>query len=130
MDRARFEKLVEEGIREVPEKFLALLNNVAIIIEEEPSGELKRRLRLGKGYTLLGLYEGIPQTARERYGEGATMPDRITIFRRPILEAADGNQDKVREIVCDTVRHEIAHHFGMDERRVRRSEAGRRRKHR
>jgi predicted Zn-dependent protease with MMP-like domain len=112
-------------LRVFPSGFLRRLNNVAVVIEEAPT---RRQLARGSAYSLLGLYEGIPHTRREHYGVGATMPDRITIFRRPIVAAAGGKPSRIREIVHDTVRHEIAHHFGMDEGRVRRNEAQRRRR--
>jgi predicted Zn-dependent protease with MMP-like domain len=126
LDEQEFERLVEEGIETIPAKFLRLLNNVAVVVEEAPTAAQLRRSGLGARYTLLGLYEGIPQTRRAHYGVGPTAPDRITIFRRPIEAAAGGNPARVRNIVRDTVWHEIAHHFGLGEERVRRSEARRR----
>ena len=116
MTHREFEKLVAEGIEAIPERFLRKLNNVAVVIEDE------------RGKNLLGLYEGIPQTGREHYGVGPTLPDRITIFRRTIMAEAGGDPARAREIVRDTVWHEIAHHFGMDEGRVRQREAKRRKR--
>lgn len=125
MTNEEFEKLVDEGIAAIPERFLKKLNNVAIVVEEMPTVSQRRKMHLGHRHTLLGLYEGIPQTGRAHYGVGGALPDRITIFRRPIEAAGGGNPERIRGIVCETVWHEIAHHFGMDETRVRRRAAKR-----
>jgi predicted Zn-dependent protease with MMP-like domain len=119
MTRQKFEELVAQGIDKIPEKFLSLIRNVAIVVEDEPSHMQRRSLRLRRGDSLFGLYEGIPQTEREQYS--GVLPDKITIFMRPILDAAKA-EDEVREIVKDTVWHEIAHHFGLNEHRVRAAE--------
>ena len=110
MKRKEFEKIVREGIRAIPEKFLRKLSNVTIVIEN------------GRSRNLLGLYEGVPQ-ANRRAGYCA-IPDKITIFQNAI-EQAGRNHDEIKEIVKNTVWHEIAHHFGMDEPRVRRAESRR-----
>jgi predicted Zn-dependent protease with MMP-like domain len=123
MSQKKFEEIVDEGISSVPEKFLAKLNNVGIVIENEPKPEQLRKLKIRKGWTLFGLYEGVPQVARNAY-YGAVLPDKITIFRKPIIEAAE-DEENMKKIVRDTVWHEIAHHFGMDEARVRRAETNR-----
>ena len=128
MTGREFEKLVEEGLSAIPEKFVRLLKNVAIVIAEEPTPKQRKTAGLRADETLLGLYEGIPQTRRNG-GYAGVLPDKITIFRKPILEAAlrqaQGKlqrEDVVREIVRDTVWHEIAHHFGMEEDEVSRAE--------
>lgn len=120
MTEQEFEKLVEERIAAVPEKFLRLLRNVAVVIAEEPTEKQRVAMELEDGETLYGLYEGIPQTERGG-GYAGALPDKITIFRKPILEAAR-TPEEVREIVRDTVWHEIAHHFGMEEHEVARAE--------
>src|SRR3989344_5969579 len=117
MNRKEFARLVDEGIDKIPEKFLKLIENIAIVVEDEPSAEQRKKLRLRRGHTLLGLYEGVPRTAWGRK-DSLVMPDKITIFMIPILEVAESGED-VRSIVRDTVWHEIAHHFGLDEREVR-----------
>ena len=127
MTRKSFEKLVAEGIEEIPKKFLKLIENVAIVVEDEPTVEQRRKLRLRRGHTLLGLYEGVPRTAWGRK-DSLVMPDKITIFMIPILEVAESGED-VRTIVRDTVWHEIAHHFGLDEREVRTAERKKRKFH-
>ncbi len=122
--RDEFEKIVEEGIQAIPEKFLRKLNNVAIVIEDEPTLAQKKKLNIHPGWTLFGLYEGVPQVKR---GTNYTwvLPDKITIFQNPIEDEALNKKD-IREIARDTVWHEIAHHFGMDESRVRQAETKRR----
>jgi predicted Zn-dependent protease with MMP-like domain len=119
MNREQFEELVKEGIDAIPERFLQKLDNVDIVIEDEPSEERMKKMRLGKNSKLFGLYEGIPQTKRGYYS--GVLPDKITIFKKPIEEVAF-SEEQVKEIVKKTVWHEIAHHFGMDEERVRKAE--------
>lgn len=125
LPRKQFEKLVREGVASVPERFRTKIKNVAILIEDEPLEEVRREEGLAKGETLLGLYRGIPATERgESYGIGMTLPDTITLYQRPIEEAANGDPARIREEVRDTVWHEIAHYFGMDEKEVRARENG------
>ena len=119
MDRDKFEELVRQGIEAIPQRFLKKLNNVDIVIEDEPTEEQMRKLKIGKGVKLLGLYEGVPRTKRRHYSW--VLPDKITHFKKPIEEGAF-NDEQVKEMVKKTVWHEIAHHFGMDEERVRRAE--------
>jgi predicted Zn-dependent protease with MMP-like domain len=102
---------------------LQKLDNVAIVIEDEPTPAQKEKFHLRHGWTLFGLYEGVPQTVRGAH-YGAVLPDKITIFRKPIIEAAR-DAEHIQEIVKNTVWHEIAHHFGMNEAEVRQSEARR-----
>lgn len=110
-----FETLVREAVKEIPKDFLAKIKNVEIIIEDNPTGEqYKKLLKRGEHGLLLGLYEGIPQTKRKYYGIGGNLPDKITIFRIPILSIARSPLE-IKNIVEDTVIHEIAHHFGIDD---------------
>jgi predicted Zn-dependent protease with MMP-like domain len=114
MTREAFEKLVEEGIALVPEKFLAKLDNVAVVIEDRPSAEQLRKMKVGKNYVLFGLYEGIPLISRTS-AYGNVLPDKITIFQKTIEGYAE-TPEEVRGLVRDTVWHELAHHFGSDEK--------------
>jgi predicted Zn-dependent protease with MMP-like domain len=121
--REEFEKIVVEGINAIPEKFLRKLDNVAVVVENEPTPVQKKKLNIHKNWTLFGLYEGVSQL--ERGGHyNAVLPDKITIFQRPIEEEARNEKD-LKEIVKNTVWHEIAHHFGMDEVWVRQAEVKR-----
>jgi len=116
MNQKKFEKLVNEVIKTIPKKFLEKLDNVDIVIEDTPTPYQLRKLRARKNLIIFGLYEGVPKTKRWQYGQ--VLPDKITIFKKPIEKMARSEKE-VKEIVKNTVWHEIAHHFGMDEKRVR-----------
>lgn len=124
LNRPGFEKIVKEGIKAIPERFLRKLDNVAIVIEAEPTSAQKKKLNIHPNWTLFGLYEGVPQ-ARRGINYNAVLPDKITIFQKPI-EMAARNEKDIKEMVKNTVWHEIAHHFGMSELEVRQAEARRR----
>ena len=128
--RDEFEQLIaEEFPNAIPERFRARVKNVAFIVEDEPSLELRKREGLAPNETLLGYYHGIPHIARDSgYGVGGTMPDTITLFQLPIEHEAlelGGTIDHVRKVIRETIWHEIAHHFGMDEPQVREREQNR-----
>ncbi|MEU0152282.1 metallopeptidase family protein [Micromonospora fulviviridis] len=106
MSRERFEELVGEALDEVPEELLALMSNVVILVEDDPP----------PGEDLLGLYEGHALTSRG-WDYAGVLPDRILIFRNPILAICDTEEDVVDEVAV-TVVHEIAHHFGIDDDRL------------
>ncbi|OGZ62598.1 MAG: hypothetical protein A2812_03030 [Candidatus Staskawiczbacteria bacterium RIFCSPHIGHO2_01_FULL_36_16] len=124
MDYKQFEDLVKQGIDAIDERFLQKLKNVEIVIEDNPTPYQLEKLNL-RGGLLFGLYEGIPQTKREQYGQ--VLPDKITIFKNP-MEQVFSNPEDIKKAVKDTVWHEIAHHFGMDERQVRKAEQTRHKK--
>jgi predicted Zn-dependent protease with MMP-like domain len=107
--RARFEELVADALDSIPEDLGRRMDNVWVVVEERPHGDLA-----GEG--LLGLYEGVPLTEREAYG-GMVLPDRITVYRRPTCEMCE-TEPEVVETVRDTVIHEVAHHFGIDDDRL------------
>jgi len=125
MNLEHFEKLVNEGINEIPQKFLDKLKNIGIIIEDEPTPEQLKKLKVGKNYFLFGLYEGVPKT--ERWGINPFFPDKITIFKNQIEKSAE-SEEEIKQLVKETVWHEIAHHFGMNEEMVRKAENRRRNK--
>lgn len=107
-----FEKLVEEALSELPRQFLDLLDNVVVVVEEEPDDEDLDECDMEEDDDLLGIYRGIPRAER---GFGAMeLPDQIAIFRGPILRLARSRREAVREI-RDTVIHELGHHFGLDD---------------
>lgn len=119
MTSEEFEKLAHEGFLLIPEKFRDRIRNVALLVEDEPSEEVCRQEGLGKDETLLGLYQGIPATARgDTYGVGPTFPDTITLFQQPIEEAAMEDKKDIRTVIAETIWHEYAHYFGMDEKEV------------
>lgn len=126
MNLDRFEELVEDAWETIPETFRDRFENVTVFVQDEPTWEQLDHAGAGQGQTLLGLYEGVPLD-RRGYGYSMALPDRVTIFRRPILRQARSEQE-VWEIVYDTLWHELAHHLGMDEREVRSAEDRRRRR--
>jgi len=121
MKQKEFEQLVEKGIAAIPEKFRHMMDNVIVVVADEPSEKMRREHDLSPDETLLGLYEGIPRTERGVEYGGLVMPDTITIFRRPIEDEARSIED-IPEIVANTIWHEIAHYFGMKEDEVRAEE--------
>ena len=118
--REEFEEMVGEGIKAIPERFLKKMDNVAVVIEYEPTKAQIKKLKIRRNWTLFGLYEGIPLSSRGVH-YSSVLPDKITIFQKPI-ESAAKKRGEIMSIVKNTVWHEIAHHFGMDEARVRRAE--------
>ena len=127
MKRDEFEKLVAEGYEKLPDWVREKIKNVALLVEDQPSPEDRQTEDLSDNETLLGLYKGVPLSARgDMYGVGMTMPDTITIYQMPIEEAAIEEKKDVRDVVAETISHEFAHHFGMDENEVREREMKRR----
>ena len=119
MERKHFEQLVREGFALLPEWVRQKIDNVAILVEDEPSGAVRQAEELVDDETLLGYYHGIPLSERGTgYGVGMVLPDTITIYQVPIEEEAEGDPEKIKKVVADTVWHEVAHHFGMDEGEV------------
>lgn len=114
MHRDRFRRLVHRALDDLPPPIAARLSNVAVVIRREPSSEDRAAGHLGPGDELFGLYVGIPLTERANY-QMAT-PDRIVIFQGP-LERHFPPRVIPRE-VQRTVRHELAHHFGIDDARI------------
>ncbi len=105
---------------ELPEKIRQKMDNVAIVIEDRPSQENLRKVGIRYGNILLGLYEGVPQTKWGK-GFGMMLPDKITIFQESIEKFAKTSEE-IKELIKNTVWHEIAHHFGFSERGVRKLE--------
>lgn len=117
---ADFEEMIEAGYEQLPQWVRERMKNVAILLEDEPSEDVRRTERLSPDETLLGYYQGVPLTARgDHYGVGMTMPDTITLYRLPIEDAAEADGIPVAQVIAETIWHEVAHHFGMDEHEVR-----------
>jgi|SRR5579862_7350307 len=125
MSPDEFDRLVAAACARIPARFRKRLKNIAFIVEPEPSPRQLAGARVRPGSTLLGLYEGRPLTARSVF-EPFAMPDRITIFQGPHERLAQG-PEHLAKLVEDTVWHEVAHYFGMDEATVRSAERRRRR---
>jgi len=120
MDRKKFEWLVARAVEDLPEEFLVRLENIDVVVEDQPTPDQMRHLGLRRGETLLGLYEGVPHT--ERGGHyGLVPPDKITIFQRPI-EAKCRYDAEISAEIQRVVKHEIAHHFGISDARLRQIE--------
>lgn len=117
MTRADFERLVHEGIERIPAQFRRHLDEVAVVVEREPSLRKKREAVIPRTAELLGLYEGTPRT--ERAYLPYRLPEKITLFQGPIERMCGNNAECIREQVAHTVWHELAHALGMSERRIR-----------
>jgi predicted Zn-dependent protease with MMP-like domain len=107
-----FKALVEEALDSIPLEFRKRMENLAVLVEKEPGREVLRRVGTREGYTLLGLYEGTPLTAQSY--QGMMLPERITIYQRPIEAYCHGDPERIRQQVRATLLHEVAHHFGID----------------
>lgn len=132
MEEAEFKSIALSEWEAMPEKYKSRVENVALLIEDEPSEELRAREGLEEGETLLGHYHGIPATERgSEYGVGITLPDTITLYRLPILDEAYALTDDhtndfkkyVVQVVRETLWHEIGHYFGFDEEPINKREA-------
>jgi|SRR5271157_397132 len=119
-----FDLLVADAYARIPGRFRKRLKNVAIVVEAEPSPAQLARARAPYGTTLLGLYEGRPLTTRSVF-DAFSMPDRITVFQGPHERLAK-SPDHLAMLVTDTIWHEVAHYFGMNELQVRAAERKRR----
>lgn len=116
MERRKFEEIVVAVISNMPAEFTEMLDNVDIIVEDWPSRNQMKKLRLRNRYGLLGLYEGTPRTERGQ-NYNLVLPDKITIFQRP-LESQCRSVTGLKREIDRTVKHEIAHHFGIDDERL------------
>ena len=117
MDREKFEELVNKAVKGLPKEFFDHLDNVDVLMADQPTAGQLRKSRLKANQTLLGLYEGIPQTRRGS-GYGMVLPDKITIFQNTI-EAKCRNDEEIIAEIEHVVKHEIAHHFGISDARLR-----------
>ena len=115
LSRSEFENLVRAALEGLPDQFWDRLDNVDVVVEYEPTLTQLARNGIAPGSLLLGLYEGVPLTAREHYG--LALPDKITIFQRP-LESICSTTEELVEEARNTVVHEIAHHFGIDDEKL------------
>lgn len=116
MTRDRFSRLVEEALQEIPARFRNEMQNVAVVVEDEPPPELLEEMEVEPGDTLFGLYQGTPLPERG-WTYGNTLPDRISIYQLPIEEACEDDEE-IRDCVAETVIHEFGHYFGMSEEEI------------
>lgn len=116
MQVSNFENLVRLALNELPGEFRTRMDNVDVVVEERPTKNQLIGVGLNDDQTLLGLYEGIPLP--ERYDYNLVLPDKITLFKEPIESICETDDDIVREI-RDTITHEVAHHFGIDDEELK-----------
>lgn len=116
MTRERFQQLVEDALAEIPRRFRAAMKNVAVIVEDEPPAHILEEMEIEPPDSLFGLYQGTPLPDR-RWDYGNALPDRISIYQKPIEEACE-DEDEIRDCVAETVIHEFGHYFGMDEDQI------------
>ena len=117
MKQEEFARLVTKALEDLPEEFLTKLDNIDIVVEDYPTPAQLRKSELKSDETLLGLYEGVPQTQRTSH-YGMVLPDKITIFQKPI-EARCQNDAELYAEIERVLKHEIAHHFGISDARLR-----------
>ena len=124
MEEAAFRELAGRIWDEMPERFKAKVANVALLVEDEPSEEVRQQEGLVGDDTLLGLYQGIPATLRgSEYGVGGTLPDTITLYRLPLMDEAHelmherslSEEAALEEAIRETIWHEVGHYFGLEE---------------
>lgn len=115
LTREEFEKYLQEAIDNIPKLYQSRIENVAFILEDEPTPEQRYKLNLYPNETLFGLYEGVPLPARG--GALKILPDKITIFKNPLM-AASASHDDLRRNIGHTVWHEVAHYYGLDHKRI------------
>jgi predicted Zn-dependent protease with MMP-like domain len=113
MSADEFETAVQDALDSIPEKLAQAMDNVAVFIDDD----YVPRPGEDPDTVLLGLYEGVPLTERDSWWDAGSLPDRITIFREPILDICGSREDVIHEVAV-TVVHEIAHHFGIDDERL------------
>jgi predicted Zn-dependent protease with MMP-like domain len=116
VDRNHFERLVAEALASIPRRFRKAMQNIAIVVEDEPALDLLEEMEIEPPDTLLGLYQGIPLTERSS-AYGNTLPDRVLIFQGPHEREAEDEDDLVVAI-GETLIHEIGHYFGLSEEEI------------
>jgi predicted Zn-dependent protease with MMP-like domain len=117
MDDEEFAAMIAEAVQSLPQEFHDTMENVEIVTSDFPTKAELREAGIGSDKLLLGLYQGIPLTGRN-LGYNLVLPDKITIFKEPILTLCQ-NRDEVIALVRKTIIHEIAHHFGISDERLR-----------
>lgn len=116
MTRDQFKRLVATALANIPERFRERIRNVAVVVEDEPTAEQLRECEIAEDETMYGYYDGV--ALPERYDGEPLLPDRIILFRKPLLENFGHDSDELRREIAATIRHEIAHHFGIDDDRL------------
>ncbi|MBI4303002.1 MAG: metallopeptidase family protein [Chloroflexi bacterium] len=117
MDEKSFQQLVAQAIDALPREFRDKLENIAVVVEDRPTRSQLAKARLRRGESLLGLYEGVPLTKRHSH-YGLVLPDKITIFQKSV-EFLCGDGSDIAAAIQQVLQHEIAHHFGIDDARLK-----------
>ena len=122
MTRPEFERLAGEAVGLIPLRFRRAMRNLAVIVEDEPSAAVLAEMGITPPDSLYGLYSGTPLTERT-WGDGNRLPDRVTLYQRPIEEDAEdagapGDAEEVRVIIAETLLHEVGHYFGLSEEEI------------
>ena len=119
MERASFEHIVQQTFDRLPAEFKEVIENVGVVVEDYPSDELVHKLRLRSKHDLLGLYQGVPLTARGSwYGMTPIVPDKISLYQSNI-ESQCATETQVIDKIYEVLIHEIGHYFGMSEEEIR-----------
>ena len=116
MTRDDFKGLVEAALADIPPRFRREMQNIAIVVEDEPSPEILQEMEIERPDSLYGLYQGTPLTERG-WGHGNVLPDRITLYQRPIEEDSEDREDAI-VCIAETLIHEIGHYFGLSEEEI------------
>ena len=116
MTRERFERLVGEAVALIPKRFRREMKNLALVVEDEPSAALLDEMEVEPPDSLYGLYQGTPLPERT-WAYGNTLPDRVTLFQKPIEEDCE-DEDEVRAVIGETLIHEVGHYFGLSEEEI------------
>ena len=116
MTREAFTRLVEEALTEIPRRFRKAMTNVAVVVEDEPPPHILQELEVEPGDSLFGLYQGTPLPERS-WSHGNALPDRISIYQRPIEDACEDHEDII-VCIAETVIHEFGHYFGLSEEEI------------
>ncbi len=114
---SEFDALIQRAITELPNEYVKNLDNVAITYADDPTSEQLTRNHVGANQLLLGLYEGIPQTARYASSYSGVLPDKITLFKNPIRTVSH-DDSAFFEQIKRTLWHEIAHHYGLNHEHI------------
>jgi len=116
MTDEQFDDMITRAMNELPQKYIKGLDNVAIVMADEPTPEQLEKMKLQSGHVLLGLYEGIPLTQRG-IGYNFVLPDKITLFKNSIMKVSH-DDDELFERIKRTLWHEIAHYYGLNHDRI------------
>ena len=116
MTRAEFERLVAEAVRLIPGRFRREMQNLALVVEDQPEARLLDEMGIEPPDSLYGLYQGTPLPERQ-WADGNRLPDQITIYQHPIEEDAEDDED-ARDMIAETLIHEVGHYFGLSEEEI------------